>query len=62
MNSTPWSYVFVDGKDTGKTTPLIKFQLASGSHWVTLKTRDGKEKTQKITIKAGETILIKESF
>ena len=62
VNSTPWSYVIIDGKDTGKTTPLIRFNVPAGAHWVTLRTKDGKEKTQKVTIKAGETILIKEPF
>jgi eukaryotic-like serine/threonine-protein kinase len=61
-NTVPWAKVVVDGKDTGKTTPVAprqKIALKPGRHKVTFVV-DGKEFTFPITISAGQiTRLIK---
>ena len=56
-NTKPWAKVIVDGKDTGKTTPILpraKIALQPGSHKVTFKV-DGKQFHYNVKIVAGET-------
>jgi hypothetical protein len=62
LNSIPWSHVSIDGRPTGKTTPLPKYPVPPGEHTVTLRTEDGRERTLKVEIKPGETTLLKERF
>jgi eukaryotic-like serine/threonine-protein kinase len=61
-NTVPWAKVLVDGKDTGKTTPVAprqKIALKPGRHKVTFVV-DGKEFTFPVTVSAGQiTRLIK---
>ena len=56
-NTKPWAKVFVDGKNTGKTTPILpraKISLKPGSHKVTFEV-DGKKFHYNVKIVAGET-------
>jgi len=61
-NTIPWAKVLVDGKDTGKTTPVAprsKIPLKPGRHKITFVV-EGKKFDYTITIRAGEiTRLIK---
>src|SRR5262249_34851689 len=62
-NTQPWAKVFVDGKDTGKTTPIAprsKIPLKPGKHVVTF-VANGKKFNFDVVIKAAEdTRLIKQ--
>jgi hypothetical protein len=55
--TTPWAKVSIDGKDTGKMTPIApraKIALPPGKHKVTFVV--GRESwSYTVTIKAGET-------
>jgi serine/threonine protein kinase len=62
VNASPWAYITIDGKKTGKTTPLVKHALKPGQHSVTLVSEDGREKTVSVTIKPGATAKITEKF
>ena len=59
----PWAKVIIDGKDTGKTTPIAprsKIPLKAGKHVVTF-VANGKKFNFDVIIKAGEdTRLIKQ--
>jgi len=61
-NTIPWAKVFVDGKDTGKTTPVAprsKIPLKPGRHKITFVV-EGKQYDFAITVEAGKiTRLIK---
>lgn len=61
-NTVPWAKVLIDGKDTGRTTPIpprTKLALSPGPHTVTFVTDQGRYDYQ-IVIQAGEiTKLIK---
>jgi serine/threonine protein kinase len=61
-NSIPWSRVIVDGRDTGRDTPLVNFPLKPGRHRLTLKTGDGRERSLSFTIKAEQTTKITERY
>lgn len=37
VNAQPWANVWIDGRDTGLTTPIQKMALDAGQHTVTLK-------------------------
>ena len=42
VTSTPEARVSIDGKDTGKTTPVVHLELPAGHHQLTLISLDGK--------------------
>jgi serine/threonine protein kinase len=53
----PWARIYIDGKDTGKQTPVTvgaKLKLKPGIHKVTF-VADGKKYNFSVTIKAGKT-------
>ncbi len=62
-NTQPWAKVIIDGKDTGKTTPIAprsKISLKPGKHIVTF-VANGKKFNFDIVVKSGEdTRLIKQ--
>jgi serine/threonine protein kinase len=62
-NTQPWARVIIDGKDTGKTTPIAprsKIPLKAGKHVVTF-VANGKKYSFDVTIKPNEdTRLIKQ--
>jgi serine/threonine protein kinase len=62
-NTQPWAKVIIDGKDTGKTTPIAprsKIPLKAGKHTVTF-VASGKKYNFDIVVKPGEEIrLIKQ--
>lgn len=55
LSTVPSTRVFIDGKDTGQSTPLVGYRLSPGSHFLGLKSADGRIQSLRITIKAGET-------
>ena len=62
-NTQPWAKVIIDGKDTGKTTPIAprcKIPLKPGKHVVTF-VANGKKFNFDVNIKSNEdTRLIKQ--
>jgi serine/threonine-protein kinase len=50
--SKPWARVFIDGKDTGRFTPLNQWSLTSGSHQIMLR-NDQQDLTLKFSVKVG---------
>jgi hypothetical protein len=55
-NTQPWAKVLIDGKDTGKTTPIAprsKIPLKPGKHVVTF-VANGKKYNFDIVVKSGE--------
>ncbi len=58
--SKPAARVFIDGVDTGKTTPAT-FKVSAGRHKVTFQVKADKY-TFAVTVKAGETITFSKTF
>ena len=55
IGSKPWSEVWIDGRNTGKLTPLVDYKLPCGRHRLTLKNPElGAEKNETVTVRAGE--------
>ena len=55
VNSKPWSEVHLDGKNTGKVTPLVDFKVPCGRHRLRFYNPDLKlEKTENVNLRAGE--------
>jgi hypothetical protein len=52
LGSKPWAQVAIDGKPTGKTTPLIDYSLACGKHRITFTNSD-------LMIERNEIIILK---
>jgi serine/threonine-protein kinase len=55
LNSVPWGRVWIDGKDTGKATPVFNHQLPAGPHRITIHFSTGGFMTEEVEIRAGET-------
>ena len=56
LGSKPPCRIFIDGRDTGKSTPQRNLKLMSGSHKITLKNADhGIDETFRVEIRDGET-------
>jgi serine/threonine protein kinase len=60
-NTKPWARVAVDGKDTGKWTPLVganKLAIPAGKHTLTFTTQEGRTLKVDVVVKPGETLKI----
>jgi eukaryotic-like serine/threonine-protein kinase len=62
INSVPWAYVWVDGMDTRRTTPMMGYPLPPGVHEVQLRTAMGQVHTERVTIQPGQTARITRRF
>lgn len=55
VGSKPVARIYIDGKDTGRYTPLLNFKIKAGSHKVRLVNSDfGLDKTVYLKVSAGE--------
>jgi hypothetical protein len=55
IGARPWAEVWIDGRNTGKVTPLIDHRVPCGRRRITLKNPDlGTEKTDAVNVKPGE--------
>jgi len=49
--SFPWSELWIDGKDTGQRTPVVRFPVTCGDHKLGLKRRDLKiDRSEQVTL------------
>lgn len=55
VNTYPWSQVYIDGKERGRT-PIVGLALRAGEHTVRLvfPTRDNEEMTESVTVEPGK--------
>ena len=61
--SIPWAQIYVDGRNTGKTTPVKHFRLKAGRRTIKLvNPNGGLQKTLRVWVKAGGTISIGENL
>jgi len=61
INSVPWAKIFIDGRNTGRTTPATGVRLTVGKHRIRLVNPDaGLEKTVTVRVKKGKTHRIAE--
>jgi hypothetical protein len=57
-SSSPVAKVFLDGKETGRNTPIAPakpLDVSAGEHVLTYEAPDGRKATRKVTVRAGET-------
>ena len=55
ISSKPWAEVSIDGKATGKITPLVNFAIPCGKHRLTFKNADLMiERNESVTLKPGQ--------
>jgi hypothetical protein len=55
LGSKPWSEVWIDGKSTGKMTPLVDYKVSCGRHKITFKNPEiPVEKSETITVRSGD--------
>jgi serine/threonine protein kinase len=49
--SFPWSELWIDGKDTGQRTPVVRFPVTCGEHKIALRRRDLKiDRSEQVTL------------
>jgi hypothetical protein len=62
VSSVPWSRVFIDGRDTGRNTPLLGYPIAPGSHEIRLQTATGQVAIQRVQVAPGQDVHITRRF
>jgi len=60
--TVPWSMVFIDGQDTGRTTPLVAYPVPPGRHELRLQTTAGQVHQEQIDVVAGQTLRVTRRF
>ncbi|MCB9595939.1 MAG: serine/threonine protein kinase [Sandaracinaceae bacterium] len=55
INTVPWARVFIDGRDTGRNTPVRDLRVPAGDHTIGLRTNDGTMHRVQVTVPAGGT-------
>ncbi len=58
-NTVPWSKVFLNGKYTGRETPIAldnKLRVPAGKHQVVFETPEGKQYAFEVTVKPGQVV------
>jgi len=58
INTMPWAHVFIDGRDTGKNTPIRSMRVRAGDHRIGLRTNDGTMHTVNVTVAPGATVRV----
>ncbi|MCC7534871.1 MAG: serine/threonine protein kinase, partial [Deltaproteobacteria bacterium] len=58
INTVPWARVFLDGRDTGRNTPIPNLRVRAGAHRLTFRTADGRSVSVSVTVGAGETVRV----
>lgn len=58
INTIPWATVFIDGRDTGRNTPVRGMPIAAGDHVIGLRTQDGTMHRVRVTVPEGETVRV----
>jgi serine/threonine protein kinase len=62
IQTLPWARVFLDGRDTGRNTPVRELSVSAGTHRLGLRTHDGTMHEESVTVGAGETLRIVRQF
>ena len=60
--SNPWSWVSIDGRSTGRKTPLVNYSVSLGIHRVCLKAEDDREYCTAVRIEAGRPARVVHNF
>ncbi len=55
IQTLPWARVFLDGRDTGRNTPVRQLRVSAGHHTIGLRTNDGTMHTVQVDVQAGQT-------
>ena len=58
INTMPWARVFIDGRDTGRNTPVQGLRVRAGSRHIGLRTPDGEMHSVEVEVPAGETVRV----
>src|SRR5579871_1477853 len=60
--TSPPARVSADGRDTGRTAPILRMAIAAGSHAIDLRTPDGATAQVKITVKPNQEVRVLKEF
>jgi serine/threonine-protein kinase len=62
VNTVPWSLVFIDGRDTGRNTPLLGYPISAGAHELRLQTANGQVHVEHLEVQPGQTVSVTRRF
>lgn len=62
LRSTPTARIFIDGEDSGRSTPQRRMRIRPGPHQIELKTKDGRSVAFEVRIRAGERTRIRKQL
>jgi hypothetical protein len=58
IQTLPWARVYIDGRDTGRNTPVRGMSVPAGMHRIGLRPPDGVMYELTVEVRAGETVRI----
>jgi len=62
INTIPWARVFIDGRDTGRNTPVRNLRVSAGQHTIGLRTNDGTMHNVSVEVAPGANERITRTF
>jgi len=62
ISTVPWSRVLIDGRDTGRDTPVRALRVPAGAHRIVLRTPDGNDHEVAVVVQPGRTVRIIRRF
>ena len=60
--AAPWGDVLVDGKNRGRTPPLLVIEVPAGAHTIEIRNTTSPAHTARVEVKPGETVRIQHRF
>jgi hypothetical protein len=62
LTTVPWAHVHLDGRPTGRRTPIPDLQVSPGRHLLRLVADDGRSIEEEIFVRPGESLRIVRRF
>jgi len=62
LTSDPWGFVSIDGRPTGRRTPLVEYEVSPGKHQICVTADDGEVLCGDHTLNAGENFITDFAF
>ena len=62
LSSDPWARVFIDGRDTGRSTPIVKMTVPAGRHHVELRQPSGAVTAFVVTVIRGREVRLSKTL
>jgi len=62
ISTVPWSMIFIDGRDIGRSTPLLGYPIAPGWHEIRLQAASGQVDVERVLVAPGQAVRLSRRF